>query len=347
MLLKESERKAQLKEIVARHLTGLFQKYRFAETAKKSERLSRDLILLSYEELKSELFLKNFPIRSGEILSLFDEFFRGSFQDFYQEMIQLDLELYFLTLPDEPGSPGPAPQGRLEEIVEEETEAMRKIYRDLMRQPHEFLVLLEKTFSNLLGKLEAAALAPEADELLALFRGKFPDVEDVYFKVLGKFRDRMAALPEAAAKRPEPELPPPPRAEPRPPPQPEAGPPQPPPSPARPSEYPRPASLFRDLVESRKMPPQQYYSFIKDQIGKWEQSFGSEKDHFHRLIFSLYKASQKFRDRLEQLKEEMDEELINAGYLNAALSIAFAKSAEGGMRGQGVKISIGGNDAAS
>lgn len=342
MLLKESDRKAQLKEIVTRNLTGLMEKYRFAETAKKSDRLSRDLILLSYEELKSDLFLKNLPIRSGEILSLFDEFFQGSFRDFYLDMIQLDLELYFLTLPDEPESPAPAPQGRLEEIVEEETEAMRKIYREMMRQPSHFLALMEKTFSNLLGKLEAAALAPESDELLALFRGKFPDVEEVYFKVLGKFRDRIASLPEAAAQRPE--LPPAPQAEPAPPPQPEAVPKEPPPTPAPPSEYPQPAALFRNLVEKRAMPPQQYYSFLKGQIEEWEKSFGSERDYFHNLVFSLYKASQKFREKLEQLKakeKEMDEELINAGYLNAALGIAFAKSAEGGMRGQGVRISIG------
>lgn len=344
MLLKESDRKAQLKEIVTRNLTGLMEKYRFAETAKKSERLSRDLILLSYEELKSELFLKNLPIRSGEILALFDEFFQGSFRDFYLDMIQLDLELYFLTLPDEPESAAPAPQGRLEEIVEEETEAMRKIYRDMLRQPSHFLALMEQTFSNLLGKLEAAALAPESDELLALFRGKFPDVEEVYFKVLGKFRDRIASLPEAAAKRPEPELPPVPQAESAPPPQPEAVPKEPPPAPAPPADYPKPAALFRNLVEKRAMPPQQYYSFLKGQIEKWEKSFGRERDYFHKLIFSLYKASQKFREKLEQLKakeDEMDEELINAGYLNAALSIAFAKSAEGGMRGQRVRISVG------
>jgi len=95
-------------------------------------------------------------------------------------------------------------------------------------------------------------------------------------------------------------------------------------------------------VDKRELPPPEYYSFIKNKIAEWEKRFGSEKEYFHQMIFSLYKASQKFRDKMEQIKaKEMDEEMINAGYLNAALSIAFAKSAEQGMRGAGVRITVG------
>lgn len=335
MSLKESERKSQLQETVTRHLTGLLENYRFPQTAKKSPSLARDLLVLCYEELKSELFLMNFPIRSGEILSLFDEFFKGSYRDFYLEIIQLDLELYFITLPDEAAADG---KGVLEETVEEETRALKKVYRDLLKQPSQYLALQEKTFSALLQKLEEQALAPDPDELFRLFRANFPGVDEVYFKSLGKFRNRIAALPEKAKKAAPPPVPER-REEPRP-----------APAAAAPAETPavhpgRPQSalLFRDLVEQRKLPPQQYYVFIKARITELERHFGSEQDYFHQLIFSLHKASQKFRDKLEQLKaKEMDEELINAGYLNAALSIAFAKSAEGGgMRGQNVKISVG------
>ena len=342
-MFREADRRKQLKEIVTRHLTGLFEKYRFVETAKKSERLSRDLVLLCYEELKSELFQLNFPLRDGEILSLFDEFFHGSYRDFYREMIELDLELYFLALPEEAEST--APQGGLEGIVEEATAPMRKVYRDLMRQPNQFVAMMEKTFSTLLAKLETGAVIhpPAPEELLKLFRGKFPGVEEVYFKPLGKYRDRMASLPKEAIKPPEPivkappepEVPAPPRAEPLAPPPPEAGPPEPAPG------HPQPAALFRSLVEKRALPPSEYYTFLKSQLAALEKTFEAEKDYFHQLIFSLCKASQKFREKLElHQAQEMDGEMINAGYLNAALSIAFAKSAEGGMRGQDIRISI-------
>ena len=350
MFPKESERKNQLRESVTRHLTGLSEKYRFFEIANKSPRRSRDLILLCYEELKSELFLKNLPVRNGEILSLFDEFFQGSYRDFYLEMIQFDFEMYFLAPPDEAASPAPIPQGKLEEILEEETAALRKVYKDLIKQPSQFIALLEKNFLNLLPKLPAGALAPDPDELLRLFRGKFPGVDEVYFKSLGKYRERVVALSKMEEKAaepvratpPGPRIPAPRPAEPLPSPPPETGPRGVTPAPAPVRDRPQPASLWRDLVDKRELPPPEYYSFLKNKIAEWEKRFGSEKDYFHQLIFSLYKASQKFRDKMEQRKaKEMDEEMINAGYLNAALSIAFAKSAEQGMRGAGVRISVG------
>jgi len=349
--LKESERKNQLREIVTGHLRGLSEKYRFFDIAKISPLRSKDLILLCYEELKSELFLKYLPVRKGEILSLFDEFFQGSYREFYLEMIQFDFEMLFLAPSEEAETSGPIPQGKLEEILEEETAALRKIYKDLIKQPSRFIALAEKNFLNLLPKLPTGRLAPDPDELLRLFRGKFPGVDEVYFKTLGKYRERVVALskievpaPEPVKKAP-PEVPAPaPRpAEPLPLPPPEAGPREATPAPASAPDRPQPTVLWKDLVEKRKLPPPEYYSFLKGRVAEWEKRFGSEKEYFHQIIFSLYKASQKFRDKMEQIKaKEMDEEMINAGYLNAVLSVAFAKSAEGGgMRGAGVRISVG------
>ncbi|MDD5224636.1 MAG: hypothetical protein PHE84_11675 [bacterium] len=350
MLLKESERKSQLREIVTRHLTVLSEKYRFFEIAKISPLRSKDLILLCYEEIKSELFLKYLPVRKGEILFLFDEFFRGSYREYYLEIIQFDFEMYFLAPPDEEETAAPVPQGKLEEILEDETMALRKVYKNLIKQPSQFIPLLEKNYVKLLSKLPVGTLAPDPDELFRLFKGKFPGVDEVYFKPLGKYRERIVALSKVEPKAAEPVkekfLGPGPRTAAPPP----AGPPPSPPetgsreitpAPATGRDHPQPTLLWKDLVDKRELPPQEYYSYIKGKVAEWEKRFESEKEYFHRMIFTLYQASQKFRDKMEQHNiKEMDEKMINAGYLNAVLSIAFAKSAEQGMSGAGVKISI-------
>ena len=340
MILKESERKQQLKEIVARHLGQLMERYGFSETAAKSPVTARDLMLLAYEELKSELFLKYLPVRNGEILALFDEFFKGSHRETYLELVKFDFEMFFLAPTEEEAAPG-AGKGRLDEIVLEESAPLKKVYKDLMKQPAQFIIYLEKNFSAVLKKLKSIPLAPDPDELIKLYKGNFPGVDEVYFKVLNKYRQQIADLAKIAA---EPVAAPPPAPVKAPPAEPVAAarPPEAPEA-AAPSNanLPSPGQLWKDLVNEFKLPPREYYTYIKAKIAEWEKSFGSDKKYFHNTIFSLYKQSQKTREKLESIKaKQIQGEVINAGYLTAALSIAFAKSSESGMRGAGIKVSV-------
>ncbi len=329
MYLKEKVRKEILSTTVRKHLDRMTKDYPFWELADRGEEKAAILIMhLTYQELKFDLFLQYLLVRPKEVLGLFDDYFRGSYKELYEELIKYDLELLSLA-PKEEGEPmdediKEQEMDPLRRIVVQQLEDLKPVYIQLLNVPNQFLPALKKAFENIVNTLEEEGVPTTLDQLLQVLKEELPKLHMVYFKPLRQYRDRLKAIAPKAKIEPrgseeEPKVL------------------TPPSRPISPGATESSGELLNDawgqLLTHWALSPMEFYEKVKGILQGWKAKPHKELSAFHKLIFSLYKKSQDYLEGFQKGREMLDSDLMRAKYLNCALGIAYAESAERGIKG--------------
>jgi len=316
--MKESERKEILEGIVRKHLAVLKEQYGYSKLAVKSPLNAKELLFLKYEEMKAEIFLNYIPVKSEEILHLFDECLKGTPKQFYEDILKYDLELGAMS-----------PKGWVAEPEQEDPEKamvheyfgpLGSTYIQLLNIPDKFLAALEGAFENCIKRLEEDGHPMAFQRLLDLVREEFPKVHKAYFKTLQKYENRVSAIrsiedsaqyPVLKRERPLPldQLPPisvnipPGRIE---------------------KGWKR---LLREQKEGQS--PKEYYAAVKALLSRWMDEFKGPRGSLHRLFYDLYQKARELSQSLSgQGMEIIDPDVMKSRFLEAALGIALAQTAE-------------------
>jgi len=320
--MKESERKEILEGIVKKHLTALKEGYGYSKLIEKFPNSAKELLFLKYEEMKAEIFLNYIPVKQEELLPLFNECLKGTPKNFYEDILKYDLELGAMS-----------PKGWVEEPEQEDPEKamvreyfgpLSSTYIQLLNVPDKFIAALEGAFEKCIKRLEENGHPMAFQKLLDLAREELPKVHKAYFKTLKKYEGRMSAIRSREDSGQYPVV-----------------------RKGRPLPLDQPPLLtvnlpsghiekgWKRLIREQKegQTPKEYYGAVKALLSRWMDELKDSPGSLHRFFYDLYQKAKELSLSLSGQGEEIiNEDVMKSKFLEAALGIALAQTAEGAMR---------------